>query len=99
MRDPHRALRVGKATSTARLTQNYIHYPTGLGLPSKLATYRVMWPMLNLVNLGPTLGTNWEAWINDNLDRDQFEVPTGNDAALGWLEKYVRARLGPVFEG
>jgi hypothetical protein len=92
-------LRAGKATSVGRLAQNYVHYPTGLALPSKLATYKVLWPFLNLTAIGLNMGTNWEAWIETSLDRDQFEVPKGNEAIVSWLEKFLRGRLGSVFEG
>ena len=96
---PHRALRVGKATSVGRLTQNYIHYPSAKALPSKLSTYRILWPLIGLAHVGPAMGTNWTNWIESNLDRDQFEIPVGNVAVVSWLEKYIRARVSPIFEG
>jgi hypothetical protein len=38
-------------------------------------------------------------WIRENTDRDNFYLLDGDQPLLGELERYLRGRLGPVFEG
>jgi len=39
-----------------------------------------------------------KAWIKNNTDRDNFYLDAGS-TVLAELERYLRGRLGPVFEG
>jgi len=91
-------LRVGMASVDGRITQNYNLYDTGLGLPSKLEN-PLFWRMLGLQQVRPGQGFDWKLWIEDNLDRNQIELPKGNSDVLKLLEKYVRACVRPLFEG
>jgi len=95
----NRVLRVGKATSAGRLAQHYENYATARGLPYNLANYRILWPYLGLSGALPDYSVSWTNWIEENLDRDQFEIPRIAGDLASTLEKFLRGRLGPVFEG
>jgi len=47
----------------------------------------------------PDYSVSWTNWIEENLDRDQFEIPRIAGDLASTLEKFLRGRLGPVFEG
>ena len=96
----HRVLKVGKTgpNSNARFqSQHYNLGSSGSNLAKSLLSHRILWPYLGLNELSET---NVAEWIESNTDRDHFylDVKTG-DECLSDLERYLRARLGPVFEG
>jgi len=55
-----------------------------------------LWPYLGIKVLDEASAG---AWIRENTDRDNFSLDSADAALLGDLERYLRARLGPVVEG
>jgi hypothetical protein len=77
----------------------YQHYsPTAAmsTLAASLLNSRVLWPYLGMPEIG---ADNVGRWMKQHLDRDHFFI-AGQDGDLrSMLEVYLRARLGPIFEG
>ena len=96
----HRVLKVGKASRNSNARFQYQHYTpgsSGSNLAKSLLSHRILWPYLGLNELSET---DVAEWIKSNTDRDHFYLDAKiGDACLGDLERYLRARLGPVFEG
>jgi len=65
-------------------------------LAATLAGARILWPYLGIKVLDEASAG---AWISENTDRDNFYLDSADAALLGDLERYLRARLGPVVEG
>jgi hypothetical protein len=65
-------------------------------LAKGLLESRGRWHYLGINNLvRETIGQ----WICQHLDRDNFYLDAAKVDLLNHLEKYIKARLGPVFEG
>ena len=96
----HRVLKVGKASPNSNARFQYQHYSlgsSGSNLAKSLLSHPILWPYLGLDELSET---DVAEWIKSNTDRDHFYLDAKvGDACLGDLERYLRARLGPVFEG
>lgn len=96
---PNRVLKVGKvgAKSSARFcSQHYLPNSASSNLAKSLISERVLWPYLGIDQLDES---NVRAWMLANLERDHFFVPAGHPGMERELERYLRGRLGPVFEG
>ncbi len=96
---PHRALKVGKAglNSNARFqSQHYNPRSAPSTLAATLAAARILWPYLGIKLLDEERAG---AWIRENTDRDNFYLDAADAGLLDDLERYIRARLGPVVEG
>lgn len=95
----NRVLKVGKvgANSAARFTsQHYLPNSAMSNLAKSLLTERVLWPFLGINELTPQ---TVRAWMFNNLERDHVFVPVDAGGLARDLERYLRGRLGPVFEG
>lgn len=105
----NKALRVGRTASFGRISQHYGGGgTTASALVQQLSSQYFHWSYLGLNQVASSLNnqiaTNgwqatWGNWVKNNLDRDIFVVPPGQPQVLGELEKFIRGRLGPVFEG
>lgn len=87
-------LKVGKvgANSAARFcSQHYLPGSAQNDLAKSLLTEKVLWPYLGIDDLDKSDVKNW---ICQHLARDHFFV-----YGQPGLERYLRGRLGPVFEG
>jgi hypothetical protein len=95
---PNRVLKVGKvgAKSAARFcSQHYLPESAGSNLAKSLLNERVLWPYLGIDQLDRS---GIRAWMCAHLDRDHIFV-TGQPGLEREIERYLRGRLGPVFEG
>ena len=96
---PHRVLKVGKVGANSNPRFQYQHYnprSTRSSLASALLQNRVLWPYLGNPSISES---NIGDWVKEHLDRDHFFVAAAEADARSMLEVYLRARLGPVFEG
>lgn len=95
----NRALKVGKVGSKSNARFQFQHYNPGAA-PSTLAASLIegyiLWPYLGLNQITKAAVGDW---IRENTDRDNFYLLDGDQPLLGELERYLRGRLGPVFEG
>jgi hypothetical protein len=94
-----RVLKVGKVgpNSNARFqSQHYEPKRAGSTLAGALVTSRVLWQYLGITELKSEQAGEW---IRDNTDRDNFYLDSKDNDILGHFEKYIRGKLGPVFEG
>ena len=95
----HRALKVGKAGPNSRARFQYQHYnprSSRSNLAASLVGTPILWPYLGVQTLADSLVGRW---IRENVDRDNFYLDFADSGLLMQLERYIRARLGPVFEG
>jgi hypothetical protein len=95
---PNRVLKVGMtgAKSTARFHyQHYLPNSNGSTLAKSLLAERLLWPYLGIRELEEG---SVKAWMCANLDRDHIFV-TERPELTEELERYLKRRLGPVFEG
>jgi hypothetical protein len=96
---PNRVLKVGSAgpNSNARFqSQHYHARSSGSNLAKSLLTSPEQWKYLGIVQLSED---DVKRWITDNLDRDQFFLDESDRTHLRQFERFLRARLSPVFEG
>ena len=94
----HRVLKIGKAGPKTNARFQSQHY-TGSApstLHGSLLRTRVLWPYLGITNL---VVDQTRGWIEENTDRDNFYLPGDESENLAELERYLKGRLGPVFEG
>jgi hypothetical protein len=91
-------LKVGKAGPNSDARFRSQHYTTSAGstLAKSLLKNRILWRWLGIEHLDET---TVKAWMLTNLDRINIFVPAESPLVLNELEKYVRARIGSVFEG
>ena len=95
----NRVLKVGRVgpNSNARFqSQHYNPKSSQSNLSATLIKSRILWHYLGIESIDETSAG---IWIKDNLDRDNFYMDATKEKLLGELEKYLRGRLGPVFEG
>jgi len=94
-----RVLKVGKAgpKSNARFQSHHYDPTRALStLARTLVISKVLWHYLGITELtSKQVGD----WIRNNTDRDNFYLDSKDNDILGQFEKYIRGRLGPVFEG
>jgi hypothetical protein len=95
----HRVLKVGKAGQNSNARFQSQHYSPG-SAPSTLAAClirtRVLWPYLGLASMSEDRVRDW---LQQHTERDNFYLSADDEIALGEFEKFLRGRLGPVFEG
>ena len=95
---PHRALKVGRAGPRSNPRFQYQHY-NAKSAKSTFAGAIQNNPILHdYIGFDPVAG-NVSNWICGNTDRDNFFVKTNRQYILPLLEIYMKACLGPVFEG
>jgi hypothetical protein len=73
--------------------------PTAFGtaaIAHSLIRTTVLWHYLGIKSLDIS---GARRWIEQNTDRDNFYIDIGDEGLLGILEKFMKGRLGPVFEG
>ena len=95
----NRVLKVGKVGSKSNARFQYQHYNPRSAqstVAGSLISDRILWLYLGIERIDEKTVTDW---MKKNLDRDHFFLPADKMEILGLLEKFIRARLGPVFEG
>ena len=95
---PHRALKVGKVGPNSNARFRYQHYKSGSArstLAGAIENNPLLFGFLGIDSLPVNIGD----WIRKNTDRDNFFVNGNRRTLLSPLEVYMKARLGPVFEG
>lgn len=96
---PNRVLKVGKVgpNSNPRFqAQHYNPRSAQSTLAGSLIRSVILWPYLGITGLTETEAGDW---IKRHTDRDHFFLDGNRTDLLDELERYVRARLGPAFEG
>jgi hypothetical protein len=88
--------RVGPNSNACFQSQHYNPKSAKSNLSATLIKSRIFWHYLGIESIDETSAG---IWIKDNLDRDNFYMDATKEKLLGELEKYLRGRLGPVFEG
>ena len=95
---PNRALKVGKAGPNSNARFRYQHYKSGSAqstLAAAIENNSLLFHFLGIDSLPAEIG----GWIRESTDRDNFFVNGNQPKILSFLEVYMKARLGPVFEG
>jgi hypothetical protein len=95
----NRVLKMGKvgANSSPRFSsQHYLPNSNGSTLAKSLLNERILWTYLGIEDLDMS---TVKAWMLEHLERDHFYVPLSDAGVERELERYLRGRLGPVFEG
>jgi hypothetical protein len=96
---PHRALKVGSAGCRSNARFQYQHY-NAKSAPSTLAAMILNapyhWPFLGIASVDES---SVGEWIRASTDRDDYFVAAAHEPLLTHLERFLRGRLGPVFEG
>jgi hypothetical protein len=94
----HRTLKVGKARPGSNKRFRYQHYNGGAvsTLQGSLLKGRILWPYLGIASLAER---DVRKWILRNTDRDNFYLDAADEKVLPELERFIRAKLGPAFEG
>lgn len=96
---PNRVLKVGRVgpNSSARFSSQH-YYPSSApsNLAATLLKATILWPFLGITELS---SLDVAHWIKSNTDRDHFFLNANDNDELRHLERYIRGRLGPVFEG
>ena len=95
---PHRALKVGKAGPNSNSRFRTQHY-NSRSAPSTLAGAIENNPFLHEFIGVDSLTVDIGDWIRKCIDRDHFFAKENRQTLLSLLEVYMKARLGPVFEG
>ena len=97
MANPHRVLKVGKVgpNSNARFQSQHYSGSAQSTLRGSLLRTPVLWPYLGISSL---VADQTKSWIEENTDRDNFYLPGEELNVLAELERYLKGRLGPVFE-
>jgi hypothetical protein len=96
---PNRALKVGKVGPDSNPRFKYQHYSGSANstLAGAIKNNCILWDLM-----GYSSGVeNTGKWIKDNLDRDDFFIalhPRQREI-IKLLEVYLKARLGPMYEG
>ncbi len=96
---PGRVLKVGKVgpnSNTRFQSQHYNPNSATSTLAASLINGGLLWTYLGFTE--PDVGEVGR-WLMDNTDRDHFYLRAGDRDYLGDLERYVRGRHSPVFEG
>ena len=95
---PNRSLKVGKAGTNSNARFRYQHYKSGSAkstLSGAIENNPILWKFIGLSSYDNEVGD----WIRNNTDRDNFYIRKDQKEIIGLLEIYIKARLGPVFEG
>ena len=95
---PGRALKVGKAGPNSNARFRYQHYKSGSAmstLAGAIENNPMLWSYIGYCESSQDVGE----WIRKNTDRDNFYIHEDKREYIGLLEVYIKANLGPVFEG
>ena len=95
---PNRALKVGKAGPNSNNRFRYQHYKSGSAnstLAGAIENNPILLSYIGISRFPDNLGN----WIRENTDRDNFYVDGLRQDLLGFLEVYLKGRLGPIYEG
>ena len=94
---PHRALKAGKAgpKSNPRFKTQHYRGSAPSTLKDAIENNPILFDILGIDALPMHIGD----WICKNTDRDNFFVDGSRKQLLSFLDIYIKARLGPVFEG
>ena len=95
----HRAIKVGRVgpKSNARFqSQHYNPTSAPSNLAATLLKSVILWPYLGITELE---NSGVGQWIRENTDRDHFYLDASETEVLEEFERYLRGKLGPVFEG
>ena len=91
-----RVVKVGKAGPNSNARFRYQHYAAGSAmstLAGAIENNPLLWGYIAYPGKATDIGT----WIRENTDRDNFYFK--NEGLIGKFEVYVKANLGPAFEG
>ena len=94
-----RALKVGKVGPNSNPRFRYQHYKSGSAqstLAGAIENNRLLWDVLGF---NEALSESAGDWIRTFTDRQNFYVQESRRELIGPLEVYLKARLGPDFEG
>jgi len=95
----HRALKVGSAGCRSNARFQYQHYNPS-SAQSTLAAMILNAPYhWRFLGIGAVDESTVGEWIRANTDRDDYFLPAAHESLLLDLERFLRGRLGPVFEG
>lgn len=97
--NPHRVLKVGQVGPQSGARFRYQHYnpdSAGSTLAGQLLSSKILWPYLGIKELSKE---DVGAWILENTDRNHFYLSDDQGELRHELEKYIKGRVGPVFEG
>lgn len=95
----NRVLKVGKVGSNSSprfQSQHYNPNSSQSNLSATLLRSKILWDYLRIQSIDES---NVGIWIKENLDRDNFYMSSEYNDLIGELEKYLKGRFGPVFEG
>ena len=95
---PNRALKVGKAGPNSNARFKYQHYKSGSArstLAGAIENNPLLWGYIGFPGISLDVGE----WIRNNTDRYNFYLPESRKDIIDLLEVYLKAILGPVFEG
>jgi hypothetical protein len=94
----NRVLKVGKVGPKSAPRFEYQHYKRGSAnstVAGAIENNRLLW---NYLGVGPDVADFGE-WLRRYTDRDHFFIDASRNNLVGLLEVYLKAVLGPVFEG
>ena len=94
----NRALKVGKAGANSNARFKYQHYKSGSAkstLAGAIENNPLLWNYIGFPGSSVDVGE----WIRNNTDRDNFYIAESKKEIIDFLEIYLKAILGPVFEG
>lgn len=94
-----RALKVGRVGPRSDARFRSQHYRPGSArstLAGSLLITPVLWSWLGVESLD---SSTIKTWMLTNLERHHLYVPQDSAELIPMLERFVRGRLGPVFEG
>lgn len=95
----NRVLKVGKVGPNSNPRFRYQHYKSGSAnstLAGALENNPLLWDYIGFKK--SEFGDVGD-WIRQYTDRDNFYIPEATKELIQLLEVYLKARLGPVFEG
>jgi hypothetical protein len=96
---PNRALKVGSAGCRSNARFQYQHYNPRSArstLAAMILNAPYHWKFLGIERLDEsTVGE----WIKTHTDRDDYFLSATHEPLLLDLERFIRGRLGPLFEG
>lgn len=95
----HRVLKVGKVGPNSGPRFQYQHYSVGSAmstLAGAIVRTPILWAYLGAKDHSESSVRNW---LLRNTDRDHFFISGDDIEAITQLERYLKGRLGPAFEG
>jgi hypothetical protein len=96
---PHRIIKVGKAGPNSKSRFESQHYNPGSAPSTLAASLLKACPLWSYLGFPANNSAQVGRWLMENTDRDHFYLRAADLEYLGDLERYVRGRHSPVFEG